>query len=220
MELEDHLEHLARMLMALEPVALYFVLQSKAVRLEQRHARAQAMLASFGIWQNKDAGIMSSTIPDAYMLTAAERRSCVERLNVPFVGTRRVRIATAVLLKLNALENWESSQGVVESVVSLEHVMPQTMAATSWEADWPNAEKLEESLHLLGNLGVVNTRMNSKMGDSGFAIKKVEFAKSPYALTREIARYASWREQEVVKGSMAFLQNQFRCPPTLGARRT
>ena len=98
--LEREPEKLARRLCGLERVALYFVLQSRAVVVSKRHARARAMLDSM-----RD----DSEAPDAYSLSAGERLSCIERLKGSFEGVKGVRAAKAILLKLNAHELWSAS---------------------------------------------------------------------------------------------------------------
>jgi hypothetical protein len=190
-ELADQPEKLERRLLALERVALYFLLLSQADKPVKRHARAQSMLASMHD---------EAEVPNAYKLSAEERASCAEGLNVPFDGTKRVSAAKAILGKLNAHELWKGSETAsVEAQVNLEHVMPQKPAKTSWTEDWPDPEKAGESLHMLGNLAIVNVKMNSKMGNGGFADKKEEFRKSPFPLTREIAGYHCWKEADLKK---------------------
>ena len=76
--------------------------------------------------------------------------------------------------------------------------MPKEPAERSWWAeDWPDDAKRKEFLHKLGNLAIVNVKMNPKLGNGGFIKKRGEFHMAPYPLTREIAAYGSWKEEDV-----------------------
>ncbi|KAJ1480276.1 hypothetical protein T484DRAFT_1811291 [Baffinella frigidus] len=227
-ELGDQPEKLSQRLLALERIALSFVF--KTVPQAERRNRVRVMLHSM----HRDADI-----PQAFRLTAGEKRACMEGLNAPFVGPKLKSVATAILLKLNEShekfqcgmasqsktakpakrharagamgasmhDEAEISQvyqltaeertSCLESVVSLEHVMPQKADETSWAEDWPDRDKRGEWLPMLGNLAILNRKMNSKMGNGDFATKKWEFEKSPYPLTREIADYVAWGEKDV-----------------------
>ncbi|KAJ1481817.1 hypothetical protein T484DRAFT_1806007 [Baffinella frigidus] len=137
-----------------------------------------------------ERGVVAEGTPKAYKLATEERVACSEGLSAPFEGAKRVKVATAILLKLNAHENWQGSEtSAVESVVSLEHLLPQKPARASWEEAWPDVEKRGEWLHKLGNLAIVNRKMNAKMGNSGFANERGGFIKSPFPRTRAIADY-------------------------------
>jgi hypothetical protein len=186
--LEHEPAKLARRLCDLERVALYFVLQSRAVIVTKRHARARAMLDSM-----RD----ESETPDAYSLSADEKRSCIERLNGSFESTKEVRAAKAVLLKLNAHALWSASESTVEAQWELEHVMPKKLTA-KWKEDWPDLKKCEEWQHVLGNFAIVNATMNKKMGNQGFALKQEKFLESAFPLTQKIGReHTKWGEEDV-----------------------
>lgn len=189
-ELDGKPEKLARRLLALERVALHFSLLSVADKPVKRHARSRAMLESMHD---------EAETPQAYQLSADERVACAEGLDAPFASAKRVKAVTAILLKLNAHELWENSESFVESVVSLEHVMPQTLDTTSWAEDWPDHAKSDKWLHMLGNFAVVNVKMNSKIKNGGFASKRDEFRKSPFPLTRKIADNVAWKEHDVIE---------------------
>ena len=198
MQLEGNPEKLSDRLSALERVALFFSLLNVPVKPAKRHAAAQAMLSSMHDVER---------IPKAYKLATEERAACAEGLRAPFEGVKRVKVATAILVKLNAHENWEGSEtSGVESVVTLEHVLPQKPDKASWEEAWPDAEKRGEWLHRLGNLAIVNRKMNSKMNNGGFAAKKMEFKKSPFPRTRAIADHDSWEERDVKKAQRCVVE--------------
>ena len=210
MMMVDDPENLSRMLKAAEPVVLYFALRSKAAPMAERQERAWAMMTSFGLCNEQK---IPAAYSNQYMLTPEERSSCLERLDALFIGTKRNIVATAVLLKLNSLMDWKCMESVVSltepcmvasrtppcMVASLEHVLPQKAAGTSWEADWPYPEERGEWCYMLGNLAIVHYKMNSKMGNGDFAKKKEEFRTSPFPLTREIAGFFSWEKKDVNK---------------------
>lgn len=78
--------------------------------------------------------------------------------------------------------------------VNLEHIIP-----LSSEKHWNHIEpEMAASLYnRIGNLVLLNARKNSKIGDFGFKEKRKVFAESPFLLTKSVAKYQTWSDDEV-----------------------
>jgi uncharacterized protein with ParB-like and HNH nuclease domain len=78
--------------------------------------------------------------------------------------------------------------------ISLEHIMPQNPKGKSWEhLKTSDKELYEFSVDRIGNLTLLQNRLNSKAGNKDFATKKREYyEKSAVKLTRELVEYPTW----------------------------
>jgi hypothetical protein len=78
----------------------------------------------------------------------------------------------------------------------VEHIMPQTLS-DAWRTDLgPNAEKTHAQwLDCPGNLTL--SAYNQELWNHKFAIKREHYAESNVVLTRELADYETWGEDEI-----------------------
>lgn len=85
--------------------------------------------------------------------------------------------------------------------LSIEHVMPQT-----WRPNWPlptgpgeeAAEERESHLHVLGNLTVVTTPLNSGLSNQAWEAKRAHLAQhSVLLLNNELAQHDEWNEATI-----------------------
>lgn len=78
--------------------------------------------------------------------------------------------------------------------INLEHIMPQTIAP-----EWPEISDrdVETHSHRLGNLVLIQAKVNSAMDRSTFENKKSSLVKSDYVLTKEVAEYGKWGVEEI-----------------------
>jgi uncharacterized protein DUF262/uncharacterized protein DUF1524 len=97
---------------------------------------------------------------------------------------------------LRTLEQQNVTSGTEELVVSpdsdkvnLEHVLPQTHSA-AWSS--VPADQHSGLVKRLGNLALLNKRMNSKAANSDFKTKKPFFAASKISLTNALAAFSDW----------------------------
>lgn len=89
-----------------------------------------------------------------------------------FSGTK-INKTRYLLLKLDLLLGSRDAQMTFAKVAaSVEHLMPQKIAGTSW--DVPVAEH-QQWLHRLGNLVLVDSRKNASFGNASFADKKSKY---------------------------------------------
>lgn len=81
--------------------------------------------------------------------------------------------------------------------VNLEHILPLTPSA-EWQKYW-TAEDIKFHQRRLGNLALMSSRANSSAGNDSFAIKKEEYKKSKFELTKQISDAAEWTKAEIDK---------------------
>merc|ERR1712070_765303 len=120
-------------------------------------------------------------------------------LDSSFERTAGAARAKAVLWRLNEEELRSNSDASVQQqadTLTLEHVLPQK-PKEGWRESWPDNADLDAWCHRLGNLVLLNPRMNAAASNKIFVEKKPLLAKSPYPLTRELADKVGWSVVEV-----------------------
>ncbi|MEO6138968.1 MAG: DUF4268 domain-containing protein [Luteimonas sp.] len=98
------------------------------------------------------------------------------------------------------LETLERTRGHKEqadlALAQIEHVMPQTLSAAWIEDLGDEPERVHADwLHRPGNLTL--SAYNQEVGNQSFAVKRARFADSNIGLTRDLAVFAEWTEQEI-----------------------
>jgi hypothetical protein len=110
---------------------------------------------------------------------------------------RQSRVCKPVLQRLDGIL---SSGGAEydELVVSIEHVIPQTVDETSeWARLFPDAATRSEWTHRLANLVILTRRINARASNWPFAKKKTEYfnskhGMSPFPLTQGVQQSDTW----------------------------
>jgi len=91
------------------------------------------------------------------------------------------------------------------SLLTIEHVLPQTVAAGSkWADHWPQPEVRTSWVHRLANLVPLTQRRNSKASNFDFDKKKSAYfggrqGISSYALTTQVLSTSEWTPASIVK---------------------
>ncbi|GAB3755239.1 DUF262 domain-containing protein [Microlunatus parietis] len=132
----------------------------------------------------------------ALELTDEERRETRNAINgqIYRMQTRRARY---VMLRLDELLAKDPGATYKHSIISIEHVLPQTPAEGSqWLADFTE-EQRDDWTHRLGNLLLLNRRKNSQARNYDFAAKKSRYfggvkGSSVFALTTQVLEYETW----------------------------
>jgi len=110
------------------------------------------------------------------------------------------RFARYVLYKLDYLYG-NSDKINVPSVITVEHILPQTPKEDSqWKKDFTDTER-EEWTHKIGNLVLISRRKNSSQGRKDYENKKTKYFKNNIELFRNSLRvfntYKQWRPLEI-----------------------
>lgn len=86
------------------------------------------------------------------------------------------------------------------SHITLEHILP-----TKPDAGWEHFSEEERKAYVnrLGNLALIGSRVNGKLGSKAFALKKNALQKeTDYSLTNEVGKEKQWRAEEIDKHQM------------------
>ncbi|GBQ29992.1 DUF262 domain-containing protein [Gluconacetobacter azotocaptans] len=101
---------------------------------------------------------------------------------------------------LMALERSADNSGLPEQVpnedtkaVNLEHVLP--IKPESFDIE--SFEDAASYTTRLGNLVLLNARLNSSAGNADFTSKRLAFSKSPFVITKGVAEYKKWGPEEI-----------------------
>jgi hypothetical protein len=135
-------------------------------------------------------------------LTHEENIMVFEKLTeTPFGGNAPgTKIAKAILERLNEFLLVQSSQGRVNPMdksLQLEHVLPQKYdKVMEWTRLW-DTDSTSIWMHRLGNLALLNQKVNAKISNGSFESKRSHLEASPYPLTRLMAKYTTWDVEAV-----------------------
>jgi len=159
-------------------------------------------------WVRKGKDLLAVDSPLA--LTGEEQKKTLGSLDgnvYEFVG----QVRTYILLRL---DSWlgEGAATYDHKVISVEHVLPQTVSAGSkWESDWPKVEDRTNWVHRLGNLVLLSRRKNSEAQNSEFDVKKSKYFGGPkgvssFRLTTQVLNTPAWTPLVVKTRQRALLR--------------
>ena len=130
---------------------------------------------------------LTSALPNDSRLSLAFRNLTVANHRLARYYLRTLEVAYAN----EAEPEWIPNE---ETVITLEHVMPQRPGA-----NWPGTESAIHSTYYkrLGNMALLAQRPNVNIGNDPFDDKKKAFEASDYHLTQEIATEHVWGPAEI-----------------------
>jgi len=176
----------ADFLVQLERVA-YFLFITRA-DVNERMARFSAVMDEFQPRPDKkpaSAGLA---------LSQEEQFRFISALSGPLYTLARV--CRPVLQRLD--ESLAAGGASYDTLVSIEHVLPQTVQKGSdWESLFPEEDKRKEWTHRIGNLVLLTHRINSAASNWDFATKKQKYFQSKkgavtFALTLRVLQKDAW----------------------------
>lgn len=90
-------------------------------------------------------------------------------------------------------------------IVNLEHILPQVITE---KKDWPefDEETHKFSYKKIGNLTLLNTKINSDLKSGSFINKKEEYKKSEIIITKNLADIVVWSVDAIKKRQIAFAE--------------
>ncbi|TKX72170.1 DUF262 domain-containing protein [Halorubrum sp. GN11GM_10-3_MGM] len=108
---------------------------------------------------------------------------------------------------LSKIENeyYTTGSKVTEiETVEIEHVAPRKSYRAKKYSTWPqylgvSEESFEENCNKIGNLTLLNERMNARAQDNPFRQKKREYEGSEFEMTKEICDYEDWSIENIEK---------------------
>lgn len=181
----------------LERLAAY--MHVTAENINSRIARYAQIIDE--IQNNKESSLLNPL--KSVELTAAEREGFLAALNGDVYDLTPVR-RNYIILRLDSFVA-DAAATYDYTVLTIEHVLPQTIAASSqWEKWWPNKENRDAWLNKIANLVPLTRRKNSAAQNYDFDKKKNVYftgrgGTSSYALTSQVLCLAEWTESIITK---------------------
>jgi hypothetical protein len=178
--------NVADFLIQLERLA-YFLFVTRA-DVNERMARFAAVMDEFQPRPNKTAASCGLA------LSAEEQNKFVAALSGPIY--QMTRVCRPVLQRLD--ESLASGGATYDTLVSIEHVLPQTVEQGSeWEKIFPDEAVRKQWTHRLGNLVLLTRRINSAASNWDFKTKKEKYFQSKagattFALTLRVLQKDTW----------------------------
>jgi len=176
----------ADFLVQLERVA-YFLFITRA-DVNERMARFSTVMDEFHPRPDKKLG------SQGLALSQEEQDRFISALSGPLYTLARV--CRPVLQRLD--ESLAAGGASYDTLVSIEHVLPQTVEKGSdWESLFPDEGKRKEWTHRIGNLVLLTHRINSSASNWDFATKKQKYFQSKkgavtFALTLRVLQKDAW----------------------------
>ena len=183
----DNPDLILRFMVDLERLAYaLFLLRSDSTDRIRRYGKVLASLQSA-----EDIFAEGSPL----QLSAAEKKGVSETLGGDIYSITRIRLP--LLLRLDEVLA-DKSAVYDHSVLTVEHVLPQTPSADSqWMVDFPDEITRERWVHKLANLVLLTRRKNSQAGNLDFKTKKENYFRSKggianFALTSSVLAESTW----------------------------
>ena len=174
-------------LIKLERLA-YFLFVTRA-DVNERVARFSAVMDEFDPRSGRDQ-------PTAALeLSADDKRVFREALDGPLY--RKSRVCRPVLQRLDETLSTAGAE-YDEALISIEHVLPQTVeAGGEWADHFPDEDLRAYWTHRLANLVLLTRRINTKASNWPFERKKNEYFRGrdgavPYRLTQDVQNTRDW----------------------------
>ncbi|OSJ32582.1 hypothetical protein BSZ19_18705 [Bradyrhizobium japonicum] len=130
-------------------------------------------------------------------LSEAEQFQFLDALSGPLYT--KTRVCKPVLLRLD--EALSSGGATYDDIVSIEHVLPQTVnEGSDWAQLFPVEQERKEWTHRLANLVLLTRRLNTKASNWDFDRKKTQYfasedGSSPFPLTQAVLQTPTWNLQ-------------------------
>lgn len=185
--------------------AMYLTSKTSNYRIE-RHSNIISALESGT--QNE--------ILQAMQLTPEEKNLMMHTLNDD-VYHLPARKRTYAITRLDSFVSDNAFSLVDTSVLTIEHVLPQTPAADSeWLSTWPDADQRTRWTHRIANLIPLTRKKNSQAQNFDFQTKKEKyftgkFGTTTYALATQILGYATWTPDDVIERQKHLLKVYSAC---------
>jgi uncharacterized protein DUF1524 len=191
-------EEVADFLIQLERLAYFLFVSRRGVN--ERIARFAAVMDEFEPRGGAQAKGLS--------LTEIEQAEFISELDGPIY--LRGRVCKPLLQRLD--EALSSGGASYDQVVSIEHVLPQTVDEQSeWATLFPDEFERNEWTHRLANLVFLTRRINTRASNWDFEKKKTEYfssrdGSSPFVITQDVLRTERWTPEHLIVRQSRVLQ--------------
>ena len=130
-------------------------------------------------------------------LTAVEKRDFISALNGD-IYRMTSRRRNYIILRLDSFVS-DGAASYEPAVLTIEHVLPQTVRDDStWAKWWPDPEEREGWVHKIANLVPLTRPHNSEASNLDFDVKKKTYftgrnGTTSYSLTTQVIKEADWK---------------------------
>jgi len=95
-----------------------------------------------------------------------------------------------------------------ETIVNLEHILPKTL-----NDQWPEFNEDEHKLFFkrLGNMTILNSNKNSRIGNKSFSEKISVLSESEFIITKEISSNTVWNKESINNRQNQFAIDAIKC---------
>ena len=168
--------------------ALAWVQMIKAEEVFRREKRYLSVLEGIDQGRALEPG-------GALAVLASEREAVRAILCGPNLARRPYRLF--LLLRLSSIYEGDGAVTVTPEA-TVEHIFPQRPAVTSaWARDYGETAEALTLRHLLGNLTLLTEAEQNRAGNRDFDQKRVTYAESAFALSRQLAERSTWHPDDI-----------------------
>ena len=206
-EYENKPEYVDWFFIRLERLAAYMMVCG--FNINERIKRYSKVIKTIEQLDNAHNPMESQALEQTIELTNEEKKEMLGRLDGN-VYERNPKRRKYIILRLDSFVS-DGAASYNSEVLSIEHVLPQTVNNGEWAEWWPNEEAREKWLHRIGNLVPLNRRKNSQAQNYDFAKKKSKYfvsdnEVSSYALTTPVISHKQWKEEDIEKRQQMLLE--------------
>src|SRR5262249_9386653 len=170
----------------------YFLFVSRA-GVNDRISRFAAVMDEFEPRPDKEGPSAGLSLSDT------EQHRFLPALSGPLYQISRV--CKPVLQRLD--EGLSSGGATYDELVSIEHVLPQTVEdGSEWAALFPDEQERSDWTHRVANLVFLTHRINTRASNWGFERKKKEYfassdGSSPFVITQGVLQTEKWTPEHL-----------------------
>lgn len=121
-----------------------------------------------------------------------------------FENSKSKNIVKYILLSIDNFKSGKSYDPLAAEPATIEHILPEN-PLESWYSSF-NKDSIEEWIYRLGNLAVIEPKLNKRMSNSGFEEKKSIYPESIYQLTKELSEYEDWTKNTITRRQQMFAE--------------
>lgn len=186
----------------LECLAAYLYITAKSVN--KRIERYRPILEEMEANQNEQIKSIE--------LSEDEKKEFKDVLNGEIYNKLTSKRRNYLILRLNSFVSDTENQWIDTNILTIEHVLPQTLPQNSkWEKDWQDEEQRAYWLNRIANLVPLTRYKNSEAQNYDFDDKKIKYftgknGTSSFPLTTQVLNESEWTPETVEKRQKNLVQ--------------
>lgn len=123
------------------------------------------------------------------------KKNALEKLRAQYFDRRALR---AEVMRRIAAADGEDPGPSDRDNVTVEHILPRGWKVqNTWRVAFPDRDHVVTNAHKLGNLTYLTREENLRADSEEFEKKKEIYARTRFKMTRELANYTSWQQDDI-----------------------